>query len=69
MPSTTLSDEDLSTFNTCTDTFNKTAIAADGETEGWKVKILKTFYFDLKIVGPTINMPATALPPVPAGPR
>ena len=67
MPTTTLSDEDVSTFTTCTDTFNKTALAADGEDEGWKVRILKTFYFD-KIVGQTLNMPA-ALPPVPAGPR
>merc|ERR1712183_707208 len=29
MPTTTLSDEDVSTFTTCTDTFNKTALAAD----------------------------------------
>ena len=68
MPTTTLSDEDVSTFTTCTDTFNKTALAADGEAEGWKVIILKTFYYD-QIVGQTLNMPATALPPVPAGPR
>merc|ERR1711936_1112097 len=29
MPSTTFSEEDMSTFATCTDTFNKTAMAAD----------------------------------------
>jgi len=29
MPNTTLSDEDITTFATCTDTFNKTAMAAD----------------------------------------
>ena len=68
MPNDTLSDEDITTFATCTDTFNKTAMAADGEAEGWKVEMIKTFYFP-KIVGPTPNIPATALPPVPAGPR
>ena len=34
MPSTTLSEEDISTFANCTDTFNKIAIAADSEIEG-----------------------------------
>ena len=68
MPNTTLSDEDVSALATCTDTFNKTAMAADGKVQDVGKKIMKK-YISKKIVGPTLNTPAMARPPVPAGPR
>ena len=68
MPDTTLSDEDVSALTTCTDTFNKTAMAADGKVQDVEKKIMKK-YISKKNVGPTLNTPAMALPPVPAGPR
>ena len=69
MPNTTLSDEDTSAFATCADTFNKTAVAADGEYGGRLKSRFSIYVYYSKIVGQTLNIPATALPPVPAGLR